>query len=209
MALLPMPSWASHGGPEVVEVLGFDPVEEKIFFVTRYLSESLPWPGVFYFHLKGRRPSVPVRVDMRKFAAGGAVVPDTGSWAAHDPDSSLWTVIQNFRARLRPLPASPMFGAALREQRIAADTVIFADKVSRWLRLVDLADSTFSAQAEVTTYCDHRLGLESIHRLKGRSWSLVVLSFTGIPVEACYELQGPILLLPTRPPLRKLVSSEP
>src|SRR5439155_17962023 len=50
-------AWATNGGPELTEVLGWDPAEGKVFFRTHYVDETDRPPGIFYLNLKGKDPS--------------------------------------------------------------------------------------------------------------------------------------------------------
>jgi hypothetical protein len=207
LTVVAAPALASHGGPEIVEVLGFDPVDRKIFFTTLYQDETDLWPDVHYFDLKSARPWIPVRVDMRK----GLDSPTSGAGDWQDPEyTELSNRLMRLRQRLRPIPHAKTLDLTMRTEVLSADSVMMQwSKVPRLHRSVELRDSTHFARVEVTTYCDQRLGIESVLRMPGQAWTLIVMVSRGIPVETCYELESPILLLPTGPPTRKLVSSRP
>ena len=203
--LVAAPAMASHGGPEVVEIIGFDPIDEKIFYVTHYQDETDLWSDVHYFDLKSARPWIPVRVDMRK----GLDSPTAGAGDWMDPEYTEFSDrMMRLRQRLRPLPHLKTLDVTIRAEPLSEDTLLGGWK-PRLQRSVELKDSTNSARAVVTTFCNYRLGIESVRGIPGRSWTLVVLSFTGIPMETCYELQSPILLLPVPPPPRTLSSTRP
>src|SRR5207247_8105419 len=99
---------ASNGGPELAEVLGWDPVEKKVFFEITYVDESGRAPGIFYFDLNGRAPGRAQRVAWSHVDTGN---PDYGSR------------LKVLRRRLKPL--EPVLAPTIPESQktVSVDTL--------------------------------------------------------------------------------------
>lgn len=102
---------ASVGGPSAVEVLGWDPVERKLFVVEHFDdSESEDNPVLSYYLLDGDDPALAVPDRAFEEATSG----DPGPDRTQDR-------IEALRARLVPLEPLEPVGLELRERLLALD----------------------------------------------------------------------------------------
>lgn len=172
---------AYHGGPEYVEVLGWDPAERRVYCAIHDLSEAVYPDGLVYFSLDSLHASRPTRV----------------GWSRQDglPDSVRQARWNRVVERLRPLvlvagPAMPRGSRVL-----VADSVATPDegKVPRFRVRVGSAGDVGAPSLEVITYYEPTVTFPRVYQVPGRAERLVVLSFIGQTYGA-EEVQVPVLL---------------
>lgn len=173
-------AFAYTGGPECVEVLGWDPADRKVFCAIHDLSESGLSPGLMCFPLDSLRQSLGTRVHWSRKGTGGAIVRD-----------ARWGRIVR---RLQPLelvwgPALPRWNRVL-----VADSVEtpFDGKVARFKVRVGIPWDVGGTDVHVTTYYHSVVAIPHVYRVPGRAELLVVLSFIGKP-HGGEEVQVPVL----------------
>lgn len=173
------PARSSTGGPDLIEVLGWDPGDRKVFVAQHYRGESGYPPAFAYFDLGGRSPGRPV------------VVP----WSVASDDQEYRRREGALRARLRPLPSVPaasIFGVS---KVLAKDVVTLnGGERTRYRVRVSRLHHDWGGAFEVVTYDDPSVRVLSVHPIPGRRERLAILSFFGIPHESGYETQVPVIL---------------
>lgn len=176
---------ATTGGPEIADALGWDPVDRKVFFTIHLVDESGRMARVVYF------------------TRGGSPFGYVVDWSRADlGDSAYARRLRSLRKRLRPLRL--LAAPTIPESRsiVGVDTVGPPDM--RWprfrVRARDL--QSFGGTLEVTTIGDPDVRV--IRQYFAPDWPtrLGIVSFRGIPYEAGYETQVPVLLPGPRDTLR-------
>jgi hypothetical protein len=187
VTLLPTPVWATFGGWEYAEPLGWDAKDQKAFFIVYCISEADRGPFVIYFDLKAKNPKRPVQVAWSKDGTGD------------DRDSIVTTKVQTLRRRLRPLLDVSGQTVFHYTNVIHVDSVAseYGDSHYKRYRIEaydpDLTNDTF----EVTTLCEPVVRMVRKYRVGETGPTFGILSFRAIPVEMCYETQVPVLLSDT------------
>lgn len=180
VALIGAAASATVGGPGLAQVLGWDPVDQKIFCSITDLDESGYPPGLIYFDLKNGRGNRPVRV----------------LWSRDLHDSTRarrWTAITR---RLKVLPLEVATSIPLRTTVTRADTLR-----AEWgeaPRFEVVAQFLEVPYVMATTFFDPSVRLLRLYRIPGRNERIAVFSFIGEAAEGGYEEQVPILLGGTR-----------
>ena len=186
LVLLASPALATTGGKETVELLGYEPVDGKVYWLEHSGGESGDLPWLFYLDLKSARPSVAHKVK---------------SWyRGDDADDKFWDRLEGLKKRLQTMPTLPL-GEFVIE--------VHARKVGDWYECEDCGDPPVPhykasvtvtrrsdgayAVADVETYHDHKIRLPGVFRTSSGAM-VAILSFTGIPVEGGYEEQRVLLL---------------
>lgn len=177
--LLVSPVLGSLGGPDLVEVLGWDPADRKVYVAQHYRGESGYPPAIASFDLKSASP-------------GRRVVL---SWSVGTDGKEYDRRARQLRSRLQPLPATPAASMFTRTQVVGLDTVEVAG--IRWPRyriLLQRLDNDWPGTLEVRTYRDPSVRVLSLRPIPGEKLQLGIVSFLGIPYEGGYETQTPVLL---------------
>jgi hypothetical protein len=167
---------ATVGGPAVVEVLGWDAKDHKVFFRVHWYDES-DRAAIYYFALDGRSPERAVRVPTTS-------PEDTESRAAR------------IRPRLKPLTWIPHAAMPRWFQIVSRDSVrdehgcpdrYHVRAVFHWGEL------GIGPSFEVQTRCTPEVVLADAYRVPGRAEVIAVLAFIGDSFEGGYETQVPVL----------------
>jgi hypothetical protein len=183
VTLFPAPLWATFGGWEYAEPLGWDAKDQKAFFIVHCVSETDRGPFVIYFDLKGVNPSHPVQVGWSK---GGA----------HDEDSTFVSRLQALQRRLGPfvdVSGQTVFHYTWSVQQ---DSLISKDGYSRYARYrIRVSDQNMANEVfDVTTLCEPVVRMVRKYRVGETGPTFGILSFRAVPFEMCYETQVPVLL---------------
>lgn len=174
---------ASLGGPEVAHPLGWDPVEQRAYFLIAGLNESgLP-------------------VGIVSFAPGGPPLGTVLPWSAGPADSTYQRKLRSLKQRLRALTEEPiptvLYGEIVRQDSLVA----FGTTWPRFRVSVRGAAHLFNGTLEVTTIGDPEVRV--IRRyVVPKVMSIGIVSFRGLPFEWGYEVQVPAVLPGDRKALR-------
>lgn len=88
-------SYATTGGPEQIEVLGFDRPDNKIYFTRNFYDESARPPMLYYFLLKNKNNNKPVKVK--------SIYQKLNNIHDSDQAAQIENEIQTIKSRLVPL----------------------------------------------------------------------------------------------------------
>lgn len=194
--LVPLAVLGSHWGMEYAEPLGWDPVDQKAFFLIHRVSESGHGPIVVYFDVDGQNAGRPVQVGWSK--------------ARSYDDSLTPSKLQDLRRRLRPLKDLPSLTVFHHTSILKEDSVASVDRSHYFKRYrISVRDLQITDEAfEVTTLSEPVVRM--IRRLQAGDNGpfFGILSFRGVPIEIGYETQVPVLLSspsprsPKKPPTK-------
>ena len=184
LGLISSASHASTGGPQVVRLLGYEAVAERVWYEIEHYDEGADWPAeVRYFDLLGKTPSRSIRsLNLERQWRS-----DTGNWNKN---------VARFSQRLTPLDATTVLHLALVTRILSADST---DRgcPPRCRVLVTLRNRGWSWSDTITTFSDSRVVVAGVLRIPSdREEVVVVLAFRGIGYEECYEKQIAVLLPP-------------
>jgi len=183
--LPPSEGWPTTGGPTSIEVLGYDPVDRKVFFMAVDGSEAGTVPIVHYFSLASNSPTRVVQVR---------------SWYEKiGPNDHEAFEEQLERLRLRLSALKPLEQSAVSTK--AEIQYIDQFQVEEGLRPVarykvhfNLSYGSLRAELDATAYCSDRAELIGAFQVPEEPYVLAVLSYIGNPVEFCYETETAVLL---------------
>jgi hypothetical protein len=182
--LFAAPAQSTVGGHTLVEVLGYDRADRKIYVVRHDQSQEGRSPELLYFVLGSKTTGRAVRV------------PGLGS---HSKERAR---IDRIRKRLRTIPLSNMLDVKWRVDTLRVDWMGSGElrKRRRHLR-VRLSRWDFDKTLEMRTYCDGAVRLAALYQLEDapspkEAPALAIVAFRGDPTETCYEVQTPVLLTP-------------
>lgn len=185
------------GGPQLLEVLGYHPVEGRVYFLEHYHDDSGDLPQLLYMHTGG--PHMGRIVPVRSWYEGAHMAPEAASFGA-----------QQFTTRLAELRAAlePMHRVAYHDWRLTTRVIrrralrVYPDhppirKFELRLRVASKSGGTISsigAQTEVTAYLRPRAEVSAVYAIPNGHQHVAVLSYVGIPFEVGYEKNTALLL---------------
>jgi hypothetical protein len=161
-------------------VLGWEPVDKKVFCLLTNLDQSSPGERLIYFDLKGSHADRPVRVMW---------------WTPEFEDSSRATRWKAIARRLKALPLEVSVSIPQSTSVLKVDTLRtqWGDITRFHVGLSGFRNNALS-RVEAITFRDPSVRLLSLHGIPGRPEKVAIFSFIGMDDEGGYETQVPMLV---------------
>lgn len=156
------------GGPQMIEVLGWDPDSSRVYFHAVYWDESMHSNTIYHFDLRSRQPG--------EAARDSIVGEDTDPYQA---DSLEARALASLRSRLRPLEPvlSPAFAPWITWTERDSST-----KSNGKLRAFQVTASFPSAvSVEAQTFHSPEVCARAVYRIPGRDEQVWLFAFRGDP----------------------------
>jgi hypothetical protein len=173
------PAFASTGGPELVEPLGWNPNSGAVFFRVVHVGES------------GDAPSI-----VRLTLGGGASTFEPLSWSDGAADDSTYrTNLRRLTHSLRPL--RELLTTTIPKDHEVAVLDTLKDDHGEWPRFrvrVRWFNGACEGWVEAVTHRDPSLRMVRLYQVPGGTDAIGVFSFVGVRTEFGYERQVPVLL---------------
>ena len=180
---------ASHGGPTVTEVIGFDPSAGRLYYVARGHSESWEYPQILFLEIVDGSVSAP-----RLYPVATPVEP-----RLEDGHAAVESVVDSLR--LTCIPPTLLDPSAF---HVSPDTLAeryFSDTdfdLKRQLFVIRarVSGPAASGTTVLAAFCNGTIRLSQAMRFQQLDWIAVKLTYTGIPIETCYERDELVVLQP-------------
>jgi hypothetical protein len=187
MFALATPLAASHGGPEVVEPLGWDPRAAVAYFRIHHLDESVYTPTVVVIS----RDSIPTNPLPKALTR-------SFGYRYGEPAYEAW--IDSLRRSLQPLEEVPAPAFLRTTEVLHADTL--NSMLGRFPRyVVRVTDGLIGHFIVENVLCDPRVVMVRSYRSPDHAVRVAVLAFQALPWEQCYEAQVPVAIQSTWAPV--------
>jgi hypothetical protein len=175
------PAPATVGGPTLVDVLGWDAGQRRVYVRFIPTDAGGSFGDVVSFGLEA--------------GDAGAREPWVRRGQDTDQDPALLRRLEALRRRLKPLPVEPAATMPWESRVVARDSVgdgycgqeIRYRVRARWER---------EPEFEFTTWGGTEVLLKAVYRIPGRAERLYVFAFTGDRSEGGYETQAPVIVRP-------------
>lgn len=176
---------AYTGGPDVVEILGWDPGTERVYFHAIPGGETSDIGGTFYFDFRSPNPW---KRQQAPWSLAGVSFDDTLQKAK----------LKSLKARLQRMSpeVAPVFPSG-RWRVVSSDTLRLPyDRVKRlFVRMTPYGGPEF----EVVAYGRPEVVVKDVYPIPGREIRIFVLTFFGNPYDGLAETQVPVVGLPGVP----------
>jgi hypothetical protein len=176
------PAHAYTGGPELVEILGWDPSSERIYFHAVPTDESGSFGGTFYFDLKSPKPGTRVQLP----------------WSHCDAsynDSVQVHRLEALRRRLHPVTMKRAAVFPWPPTVLTRDTVLAcSEEVPRFT----ISMNSFNGPAfKVHCYWRPEACIKNVYEIPGHAAWVYVVAFFGHVCDPPAETQVPVLVTPS------------
>ena len=195
--LFPLNLCATWGGPDSIEILGFDKQDAKIYYLLRSGDESGKLPQLYF--LRVEQDSLPIVVDS---IYQGMNREDTASL---QDEKELEKKLGLIKQRLIPL-------TPLRAQHISLDTEVEKQaelkisndyKVTSWTMDVIISADEWQGKVEITNFriayvtdADPPVTLRGLYQIPSSNTVLGIIRYVGKPNESFYTTDECVLLQP-------------
>jgi hypothetical protein len=193
MFIAPRDAAATVGGPKVIEVLGYAPIDRKVYFLEHREDSSDALPQLFFVRVDGPHAGDPIAAQ---------------SWRARDDDDEeeararFDRRLARLRSHLRPLRATTgrweLRTEVTRQGTWDGEPFGFASRDEFHVRceLEDRDASQSASPVTVTTYDTDAVEIVAEFAVPAGEVSFVVLRYLGQPWELGYEVDTPVLARP-------------
>lgn len=190
-AMIARGAGARHGGPSLLEVLGWEPKTHRIWMHEKPTQSGDLFGAVLFFDLDAADPDSLHDAGWLPNGAGSA------------GDTGLAERLKQLRRRLRPLKQETTSQLPTDIDVLTVDSLRCTPHLRRPRTLVRTRfDGYFGF--EVQTYAPERGVSRSVWRIPGREERLTVLSYFGDRDEMGYEVQVPVLQRSDDPDMRQV-----
>ncbi|QIO06023.1 aminotransferase [Acinetobacter shaoyimingii] len=200
LGFYPITLYATVGGPEHVDILGADPVDQKIYFLRHYNDESGRLPTLYYFLLNGKSPEKPIEVK--------SIYTKMNSRNYEAASQKTLDEIAKIQKRLKPIVPVSKQNSQLKiihqntqlghywlnapEEKVTKQTVQYQiyNRTNR--------QKFQSAKQNLINYQNKPIQINYIYQTpkKMKQAQIAVIQYLGIPTETGYIKEDAVLLIP-------------
>lgn len=189
---IPVSAFATVGGPQNIEVLGYEVKDQKLYLLRHYLDGRGRLPQLYYYHFKSKTPNQLIQVNSLY------INPKTKQ-IDYDQDSRKFDQeIAKIKKRLIPLVPLQKQNIQLKLLKTSKSTAPAwhdpKQKVPKWTYQYQVQSSQYKSpvQQAVSYKADFRLS--QTYQVPKQNKILVTVKYLGLPFETGYHIEDPALL---------------
>ena len=191
--LLPCTCFATVGGPQNIEVLGYEGKEQKVYLLKHYLDGRGRLPQLYYYQLKNnKQPEKLIQVSSLY------INPKTKK-IDYDQDSRQFDKeIAKIKKRLNPL--APIPKSSIKIQVLSKTTSKqqswYDPKqyIPKYTYKYQLSSKNFKSQIHQAIDYRYGLNISQAYKVPQQQKILAVVKYLGLPYETGYSIEDPVLL---------------
>lgn len=185
-------SLATVGGPQQIEVLGYEVKEQKLYLLRHYLDGRGRLPQLYYYHFKSQKPNQLVQVHSLY------IHPKTKKIDYDQHSKKFDQDIAQIKKRLTPV--APLAKQNIQLKRIRTDKSTAPawhdsrQNVPKWTYLYRVQSGPYQTSIHQAVSYTPDLVLNQAYRIPQQDKLLVTVKYLGIPFETGYHIEDPVLL---------------
>ncbi|MDV4313453.1 aminotransferase [Acinetobacter indicus] len=191
LACLPIISFATVGGQQRIEVLGYDQKDQKVYLLRHYEDGRGRLPQLYYYNFKSKQPNQLVQVNSLY------INPKTKKIDYDQPPTRFNTELAKIKNRLKPLTKLRTQQAqikVLHSSKRRADWINGTEPVPQWQYCYQVNAGNFRSTVQQATSYKQGLNIHQAYNIPQQSKMLVTVKYLGIPFEMGYPIEDPVLL---------------
>ncbi|GAA5007519.1 hypothetical protein GCM10023206_13580 [Acinetobacter puyangensis] len=194
LLLSPLSAFATVGGEQHIELLGYDTQDQKVYVLRHYEDGRARLPQLYYFDLRSKQNDKLIEV------TSIYIDPKTGKADYDNNDVAFNKELHKIKRRLSSLyPLNPkVFSVQINQQQ--------QESIPSWHDPNEEAieyhyeyhvhDSSYQSQPQKAISYKPELKIKKAFRIPRQNKILVTIEYLGIPFESGYNMEDPILLSP-------------
>jgi hypothetical protein len=193
LALFSYPAFATVGGPQTIEILGFDKNDQKIYLMRHFEDGRGRLPQLYYYQLNSKNPAQLITVKSLY------IHPKTKR-IDYDQDNTQFNIeISKIKKCLVKLP--PVSNTNARIQLIttmngtAKSWYDPQQTIDKWTYQYRVKNSTYKSMIQNAETYKEGLKISKTYRIPQQPYYLVTVKYLGIPFETGYSVEDPVLLI--------------
>lgn len=189
---LPSLAFATVGGPQNIEVLGYEVKEQKLYIMRHYLDGRGRLPQLYYYNFKSQKPNQLVQVNSLY------INPKTKR-IDYDQDSRKFdqniAKIKKRLVPLNPIQKSKLQLKVLKTKKGSAPAWHdLQEKVPKWTYQYQVKSSLQKSPVQQAVSYQQGLKISQAYKVPKQNKTLVIVKYLGIPFETGYSIEDPALL---------------
>lgn len=188
-----IPVFATVGGPESIEVLGYEAKEQKVYLLRHYEDGRGRLPQLYYYQFKNNKnPSKIIQVNSLY------INPKTKKIDYDQDDTQFNEALNNIKKRLQPLQPSNMQNRISYSQKAIKQVATWYDPEQTQAQIhytFTVSNSKFQSKQQKAIAYDTPLKVVQQFLIPKQNKMLVTVEYLGIPFETGYNIEDPVLLI--------------
>ncbi len=197
LSALPIYSYATVGGPQNIEILGYEANEQKLYLLRHYEDGRGRLPQLYYYQFKNNKhPEKAIEVKSLY------INPKTQK-VDYDQDGTQFEKdLNKIKKRLTPLTIPNTKTTKIQIIRKTTQHVPSSydpqEKMPQYTFLYKVLASHQSSSLQKAISYNQTLQISQNYIIPKQNIKIVVVKYLGIPFEMGYSIEDPVLLLPKR-----------
>lgn len=189
---LPATAFATVGGPQNIEVLGYEVKDQKLYVMRHYLDGRGRLPQLYYYNFKSKTPNQLVQVNSLY------INPKTKRIDYDQNNQKFDQDIAKIRKRLIPL--APIQNQKLQIKllkTLKGSAPAWHDpqeKVPKWTYHYQVKQGLLHSPVHKAVSYKTGLNISQAYKVPRQNKILVTVKYLGIPFETGYTIEDPVLL---------------
>lgn len=191
LACLPIISFATVGGQQRIEVLGYDQKDQKVYLLRHYEDGRGRLPQLYYYNFESKQPNQLVQVNSLY------INPKTKKIDYDQQPTRFNAELAKIKNRLKPLTKVSTQQAqikVLHSSKRSADWINGTEPVPQWQYCYRVDAGNFRSTVQQATSYKQGLNIHQAYNIPQQSKMLVTVKYLGIPFEMGYPIEDPVLL---------------
>lgn len=189
---LSTPVFATVGGPESIEVLGYEAKEQKVYVLRHYEDGRGRLPQLYYYQFKNNKnPSQIIQVNSLY------INPKTKKIDYDQDDTQFNQALNKIKKRLQPLQLSNMQNRIVYSQKNIKQVATWYDPKQTQAQIhytFTVSNAKFQSRPQKAIAYDTSLKVVQQFLIPKQNTMLVTVEYLGIPFETGYNIEDPVLL---------------
>lgn len=191
-SLLSCSAFATVGGPQTIEVLGYDSKDQKIYVMRHFEDGRGRLPQLYYYQLNSKKPTQLITVK-------SLYINPVTKRIDYDQDSTQFDKeISKIKKRLVKL--TPMNNSNAQIQLIttmngtAKSWYDPNENIDKWSYQYRVKSSQYKSAVQTAETYKEGLKISKTYKVAQQPYRLVTVKYLGIPFETGYNIEDPVLL---------------
>lgn len=192
LLLISTGSYATVGGEQTIEFLGYEPREKKVYVLRHYHDGRGRLPQLYYYDFKDRDQNTLIEVESLYLD------PKTGQVNYDGNQVTFEKELQKIKRRLRTLyPVNPKafnINTLKTEETTIPSWYDEQNTVPEYHHQYQVQDAKYQSSPQTSVSYTPELHIEQAFRIPQQDQIVVTVKYLGIPFETGYSIEDPILL---------------
>jgi len=185
-------SLATVGGPQNLEVLGYEAKDQKLYLLRHYLDGRGRLPQLYYYNFKSKMPNQLIQVNSLY------INPKTKKIDYDQNSKKFDQEIAKIKKRLTPVVPLPKQNIQLKLLKTRKGTAPAwhdpKQSVPKWTYQYRIESGHYKSPIQQAISYKPDLRLNQIYKIPKQDKLLVTVKYLGIPFETGYHIEDPALL---------------